>query len=131
MHCIRKAMKDDSSVLSGIVEMDETYVGGKPRKKNKKDDDDKTPPAPRGRATKKTPVVGMVERGGNVKAKSTSKFELVFRDFLKCVRKNIDIATSILITDEYKAYNKMDKVLPHYSINHSKEYSKWNTQKFN
>jgi transposase-like protein len=124
MHRIRKAMKDDNSLLSGIVEMDETYVGGKPRKKNKKDDDDKTPPAPRGRATKKTPVVGMVERGGNVKAKSTSKFELAFRDFLKFVRKNIDIATSILITDEYKAYDKMDKVLPHYSINHSKEYSK-------
>jgi transposase-like protein len=39
------------------------------------------------------------------------------------VRKNIDIATSVLITDEYKAYNKMDKVLPHYSINHSKEYA--------
>ena len=123
MHRIRKAMKDDNSLLSGIVEMDETYVGGKPRKQNKKDDDDKTPPAPRGRATKKTPVVGMVERGGNVKAKSTSKFELAFKDFLKFVRKNIDIATSILITDEYKAYDKMDKVLPHYSINHSKEYS--------
>ena len=123
MHRIRNAMKDDNSLLSGIVEMDETYVGGKPRKKNKKDDDDKTPPAPRGRATKKTPVVGMVERGGNVKARSTSKFELAFRDFLKFVRKNIDIATSILITDEYKAYDKMDKVLPHYSINHSKEYA--------
>lgn len=123
MHRIRKAMKDDNSLLSGIVEMDETYVGGKPRKKNKKDDDDKAPPAPRGRATKKTPVVGMVERGGNVKAKSTSKFELAFNDFLKFVRKNIDVATSVLITDEYKAYNKMDKVLPHYSINHSKEYS--------
>ena len=28
----------------------------------------------------------MVERGGNVKAKSTSEFELAFRDFLKFVR---------------------------------------------
>ena len=61
MHRIRKAMKDDSSLLSGIVEMDETYVGGKPRKKNKKEDDDKTPPARRGRARKKTPVVGVVD----------------------------------------------------------------------
>ena len=33
MHRIRNAMKDDNSLLSGIVEMDETYVGGKPRKK--------------------------------------------------------------------------------------------------
>ena len=51
MHRIRNAMKDDNSLLSGIVEMDETYGVGKPRKKNKKDDDDKTPPAPRSRAT--------------------------------------------------------------------------------
>jgi hypothetical protein len=42
----------------------------------------------------------MVERGGNVKAKSTSKFELAFKDFLRFVRKNIDIATSVLIPVE-------------------------------
>ena len=40
-HRIRKAMKQDTGLLSGIVEMDETYVGGKPRKEAKKDDDDK------------------------------------------------------------------------------------------
>jgi len=46
-----------------IVEIDETYVGGKPRKKNRKDDDDDlTPPNKRGRGTKKTPVVGVVDR---------------------------------------------------------------------
>lgn len=53
-------MKDSGTLLQGIVEMDETYVGGKPRKKNKKDDDDKG--AQRGRGTKKTPVVGIIER---------------------------------------------------------------------
>jgi len=40
MHRIRKAMGSDNSLLSGIIEMDETYVGGKPRKDNKKEDDD-------------------------------------------------------------------------------------------
>ena len=50
-HRIRKAMKQDAGLLSGIVEMDETYVGGKPRKEAKKDDDDKG--NPRGRGTKK------------------------------------------------------------------------------
>ncbi len=38
MHRIRGAMKDDGKLLSGIVEMDETYVGGKPRKGNNRDD---------------------------------------------------------------------------------------------
>lgn len=39
--------------------MDETYVGGKPRKEHKKDDDDENNTgSPRGRGTKKTAVVG-------------------------------------------------------------------------
>jgi hypothetical protein len=77
--------------------MDETYVGGKPRKDNKKDDDDENNTgSPRGRGTKKTAVVGMVERDGNVKAKSVSKNELKFTDFLKMIRKNINVAESML-----------------------------------
>ena len=47
---IRKAMKEDGAFLRGIVEADETYIGGKPRE------------------SKKTPVIGAVERGGKVKA---------------------------------------------------------------
>src|SRR5208282_3540055 len=43
--------------LKGIVEMDETYVGGKPRHKGNN---------PRGRGTKKTPVFVAVERGGKI-----------------------------------------------------------------
>ncbi len=48
-----------------IVDIDETYVGGKPRKSNEHDDD--TPKgtgtgAKRGRGTDKTPVVGMIDR---------------------------------------------------------------------
>ena len=62
MHRVRAAMKDDGKLLAGIVEMDETYVGGKPRRFANKDDDDT--PSLRGRGTKKTPVVGAVERGG-------------------------------------------------------------------
>ena len=69
---IRKAMTqaEQHNLLTGIVEMDETYVGGKPRKGTKGDGDGgkhKT-----GRGTKKAPVVGAVERGGNVTAKAAS-----------------------------------------------------------
>lgn len=65
MHRVRAALADDGALLSGLVEMDEAYVGGKPRRTNRKDDND---PKPRGRGTSKTPVVGAVERGGRVKA---------------------------------------------------------------
>lgn len=75
MHRIRKAMgTDEAKLLSGIVEMDETYVGGKPRKEAKdKDDDGNYPTNKRGRGTKKECVVGMIERDGNVKAKHMNK----------------------------------------------------------
>ena len=60
--CIRAAlMSSDKNFLQGIVEADETYVGGKPRKGNKHDDDK---PGRRGRGTRKIPVIGAVERGG-------------------------------------------------------------------
>lgn len=127
MHRIRNGMNDEGVLLSGIVEMDESYIGGKPRKENKKDEDDSDENKngnPRGRATKKTPVVGIVERGGNVKAKATTKFELKFADFLKFVKKNVNITESILMTDEYKAYNKMNSIMQHETINHSYEYAR-------
>lgn len=75
MHRIRKAMMDDGALLAGIVEMDETYIGGKPRK-GRKDDDGDGPK--RGRGTKKVPVVGAVERGGKVKAKAVNE-DLIVR----------------------------------------------------
>ena len=62
---IRRAMGMDSALLSGIVEADEAYIGGKPRKHNRHDDNQ---PGPRGRDTSKMPVLGVVERGGRVVA---------------------------------------------------------------
>ena len=51
----------DECLLRGIVEADETYIGGNPRNKKKKWGTIK-----RGRGTTKSPVVGMVERGGEL-----------------------------------------------------------------
>ena len=126
MHRIRKAMQDNGPLLTGIVEMDETYVGGKPRKSNDKDDDTNNTGSTRGRGTKKTPVVGMVEREGSVKAQSVSKHELKSKDLEPLVRKNIDTDNSVLVTDEYKVYNNMHKIIEHFSINHSREYVRGN-----
>lgn len=39
MHRIRKALADDGELLRGVVEMDETFVGGKPRRRNRRRDD--------------------------------------------------------------------------------------------
>jgi len=69
-HRSRLAMREGLGAfpLKGIVEVDETYVGGKPRKENK--GSEKEPKKnKRGRGTDKTPVLALVERNGSVVSK--------------------------------------------------------------
>ncbi len=119
---IREAMTqaDQRPMLTGIVEMDETYIGGKPRKGTKGDGEDGT--HKRGRGTKKAPVVGAIERGGRVTAKATQKDKLKGKNLRAFVRERIDTDASELMTDEYTAYKGMEKVLPHSVIKHSTWY---------
>jgi len=110
-HRIREAMKsgDFKSILSGKVEVDETYIGGK----NK--------PGKRGRgAAGKTIVFGMVEREGNIKAKVVPD---VKRATLHPIIVNNVAPGSLICSDELKSYNGLPPFLYHASVNHSrKEY---------
>lgn len=114
---IRKAMtqRDQRDLLTGVVEMDETWIGGKPRKGGDRK-------AKRGRGTKKPPVIGVVERGGKVRAKATRKEKMKGRHLRAFVRHNVNVETAHLITDEYKGYLGMSKVVPHSVIRHSSWY---------
>jgi transposase-like protein len=116
MHRIRGAMKDDGRLLSGLVEMDEAYVGGKPRKRNRRDDDT---PSPRGRGTSKTPIVGAVERGGRVKTKMVIADEMTADDMDALAREMIDCPRSTVTTDEYSGYNSLNNFVAHRRVNHS------------
>jgi transposase-like protein len=115
---IRKAMlqKWQRELLTGIVEMDETFLGGKPRKGV----DTKLK---RGRGSeKKTPVVGMVERDGSIKAKAMKRGTLNAKRLSKLVRENVDIENTTLITDEYKGYIALKKFIDHQTVDHSVWY---------
>ena len=116
---IRKAMmqSDERELLKGVVEMDETYVGGKPRKGGNGGE-----PLKRGRGTKKTPVVGMIERGGKVKAQVVKNEKLSKKTLSSLVRKNVDTENSTLMTDEYKGYLGIDTFMEHKVICHQKWY---------
>ena len=125
---IRKAMNDDGQLLTGIIEMDETFIGGKPRPKNRRNDNDDDKPGsgfPKGKWSKsnKTPVVGMVERKGRVKAKPVGKLELRAWKVESLVRQRVDTANSLLITDESSIYNRMDSVIRHKQVNHYYTYA--------
>ena len=116
------ATEQEDILLQGIVEADETYVGGRPRKGNKRTDDR---PAPRGRATSKTPVIGAVERGGSVTAKVAS--DLSGRGVMQFIREAVSPDGSLLITDEYGAYRATREIMPHAVINHSVRYADGDT----
>ena len=115
---IRKAMTSDHSLLSGIVEADEAYIGGKPRKRNRRDAEQ--PRNRRGRGTSKLPIIGVVERGGKVIAQpSTSVDRKSLNKFL-----NSKIGPgSLLMTDEYAGYGSIGKYIDHATIDHSVQYS--------
>ena len=117
MMCIRAEMGKENVILQGIVEADETYIGGKNRKDYSREDGE---PRKRGRGTAKDAVLGAVERGGKVVAQlvpdTTGK---TIADF---IRKFVKTNDSQLFTDQYPAYNAIGKEMKHDTINRSEKW---------
>lgn len=100
---IREAIfePEQRGLLQGLVEMDETYIGAKrPRKTQKQRMQGKN--FKRGSGTNKTPVVGIAERYGKVKAKVVPKHQITHKRLSQLVRDNVDLEKSILVTDQAK-----------------------------
>ncbi len=116
---IRKAMVDSKQreLLEGVVEMDETCIGGKPRKGSNKGDSRKP-----GRGTSKTPIVGLVERSGDVKCGVVKSRKLLARTLNALVRKHVDTDKSVMITDEWTGYMQLSKFVSHEVVNHKVWY---------
>ena len=114
MHRIRYALADPafSDKLggpggSGIVEADETYVGGKTKGK--------------GRAYKgnKTAVVTVIERGGNARSQVFAK--VTGENLDRVLIGNVDLGAR-LMTDEHPGYKRPGrKFKSHETVTHSKE----------
>ena len=113
--------KQNEIELQGIIEADETYIGGKPRKWNKRKNDDNNPKTKgRGRGTKKTPVIGAVERGGKVVARVAEN--LSGQSILQFVKDTINPDGSLLITDQFRSYRAVRKTMAHAVVNHQTTY---------
>jgi len=96
---IRKAFVEYGELLQGIIEADETYIGGK----NKNRHESKKTKGGQGRGgDDKTPVIAVLERGGKIKArKAKDVSQKTLNSFVKAnVKKG-----SELMTDEWRSYN--------------------------
>ena len=110
-HRIRYAMAQDpmtAGMLDGIVEIDETYVGGKGKGK-------------RGRGSvAKTPVVALIQRDGQARS---FKVDNVKGETLKGLARANVKETAHIMTDSFRSYRGIDKhFASHGYVDHSKEY---------
>jgi ribosomal protein L37AE/L43A len=124
-------------IFEGFIEVDETYIGGKPRKPNNKEGKaikTNIPKNKRDRGTKKIPVIGAKERStGHVVAqvalpdnegKHLSANQCT--GFIETVSKEDPAEKITVVTDEFKSYNKLnskeykDKYI-HRTVNHKND----------
>ena len=121
MQKIRTEMeRKGETLLKGIIEADECYIGGKPRRR-KNERGELPPPSKRGRGTRKTPILAAIERGGKVIAKVAS--DLTKKGILTFIQKFVKTDQSVLMTDEFKSYEDAGDLMPHSVVKHGeKEY---------
>jgi len=117
LHRIRLAhQSDDGGQLSGEIEVDETFIGGKARNMHKADRERKIHGT--GGADKAV-VMGMVQRGGHVRAMVVAGRRKAHLQ--KEIREHV-VAGSAIFSDELKSYKGLDADYQHAVINHAVEY---------
>lgn len=110
-HRIRAAMVESSRpLLDGKVEVDETYVGGRGHGAGI-----------RGRGTKKEPVIGIRQRGGDLRFFHAK--DITGGTLEQFIRENISEDLDVIFTDDYNLYRGVTKRMgikaKHKTIRHS------------
>jgi transposase-like protein len=110
-HRIREAMQEGASLLTGVVEVDETYVGGKVKRKGK----------PYVKKEKKDVVIGLIERGGKLRLVPVADNKM---SIIEPVIERHVSPDALLQTDDSAIYNIIGKRRPggHRIINHTSSY---------
>lgn len=116
LHLIRQAMAKEeyNDVFEAVVEIDETYVGGKPRKRNKHNERETDENFnKRGRGTSKTPIIGVKERSSGKVHAVIANFnaegkQLSGKQLFSVLKKVCKDGTTVM-TDQYSGYNILDK----------------------
>jgi IS1 family transposase len=115
-HRVRVALMEDIDKLGGIVEVDETFVGG--LAKNRHWDKRGGGGGTGGIGSGKTPIVGAVSRKGNVVARVVANVNSA--TLTAFVREAVSHKVSLLCTDQYPGYNPLNKDYPHATVDHAR-----------
>ena len=111
-HRIRAAMKNDTfRKLTGVVEVDETYIGGEAKNRHghggRRWRKGLVPPA-------KVPVIGAIARKGNVVCQMIENTKGATLEAF--VHETVSDKVSLVATDEHQGYRYIDR--PHASVKH-------------
>lgn len=113
---LRVAMREYGELFAGIVELDETFIGGKNKNRHWKN---KIPGGQGGHSPDKTPVFGILERDGNIKAgKVKDRKGSTLRPI---INSNVSKGATVMTdehTDEHTGYNGLSKNFNHQTVNH-------------
>lgn len=117
LHRIRLAMQTGTfETLDGIVEVDETFIGGKARNMHK----DVRARRITGTGGKdKTVVVGLLERGGTVRASVVG--DRTRRTLAAAVHHNVALGATVY-TDALNSYSNLGRTYEHETVDHAEEY---------
>jgi hypothetical protein len=119
-HRIRASMRSkEFHQLMGIVELDETYVGGKAKNRHKDKRGGGRGHGGGGGTGGKIPVVGAVSRKGNIVARVIDRVDgPTIQGF---VRATVSDKVSLLATDEWAGYKRLDAEFPRAFVDHMHE----------
>jgi transposase-like protein len=106
---------DHTEPMDGIIESDETFIGGKNKNRHK----DKKVEASQGRSFKdKTPVLGLLQRNGDLRAFVVPNTQS--KTLQPIIKKHV-AKNAVFISDEWIGYRGLISMYDHHVVDHSKK----------